>query len=95
MTILEDGDPVYEETAELEPAGDDEHRDEQHLTGPWIKLHGPYSLEITALGESVTLSNEEIIDQLEDTGWGVESVRVAGVVTEDRTLETNVESREE
>ncbi|AHG01000.1 hypothetical protein HALLA_12685 [Halostagnicola larsenii XH-48] len=94
VTVLEDGDPTYEQTAELEPAGDDEHRDEQHLPGPWIKQHEPYSLEITALGESVALSNEEIIDQLEDAGWGVESVRVTAVVTENRTLETNVESRE-
>ena len=92
VTVREGGDVFYEQTAELGAAGDDRQTDEQHLPGPWIKRPGPYSLQISAVNEAKELSNEEIIDRLDETGWGTERVNVEIVITEDRALETNVTS---
>ena len=92
VTVLEEGDVFYEQTAELGAAGDDRQTDEQHLPGPWIKRPGAYSLQISAGNESMELTNEEIIDRLDQPGWRSERVNVEIVITEDRALETNVTS---
>ncbi|WP_076610467.1 hypothetical protein [Natronorubrum thiooxidans] len=52
------------------------------LRSQWIFL--------SAVSESIELTNEEIVDRLGEDGWGVKSVNVKIVITEDRTLETNV-----
>ena len=90
VVVLENGDLFYERTGNLEATRDENSNDTQHLAGPWIKQRGRYSLQISAVSESIELTNEEIVDRLGEDGWGVKSVNVKIVITEDRTLETNV-----
>ena len=90
VVVLENGDLVYERTDNLGATGNENSNDVQHLAGPWIKQRGRYSLQISAVSESIELANEEIIDRLGEDGWGVKDVNVEIVITEDRTLETNV-----
>ena len=92
VTVLEDGDVFYERTDDLGATGDEQQSDVRHLAGPWIKQRGRYSLHISAVDESMELTNEEIIDRLGETGWGVKRVNVEIVITEDRTLETHISS---
>ncbi|WP_254864081.1 hypothetical protein [Halovivax gelatinilyticus] len=92
VLVYEDGAVFYERDDEIGPAGGERPPDERYLGGPWIKRRGAYSLEISAVGETVDLPNEAIIDRLTETGWGPESVETDIVIADDRTLDVVVES---
>lgn len=92
VVVLENGDLFYERTDDLGAVGDENPSDVQRLGGPWIKHTGQYSLQISADSESMELPNEEILDRLGEDGRGVKPVNVEIVITEERTLETNVSS---
>ena len=94
LVVLEDGDVFYERGDKLGATGEENPSDEQQLAGPWIKQDGRYSLEISAVGESMKLSNEEILDELGAVGWGVKRAHVEISITEDQSLAVSVSSED-
>ncbi|MCU4744429.1 hypothetical protein [Natronoglomus mannanivorans] len=97
VTASSDGTEVYEGTYDLAPAGDERGEDTRYLAGPWIKHPDEYSLRVATDDEEfvLVLENSEIIDRLEDTGWGSECARVTITVTDAGTLESAVATSEQ
>ena len=96
VVVFENGDILYERTDNpycIEGRADDDSVHERHIAGPWIKYQGQYSLQLSAVNESLKLTNTKIIDRLGSDSWGSKAVNVVIVITEDRTLETNVLSQ--
>lgn len=84
---LEEGD---ERIYDLEPAGHEDGRNDRSINGPWIKRSDEYSIRVRLDGEELVLRNREIVDRLDDSGWGSDCARVTLTVTPGRTLESRV-----
>ncbi|MCU4925229.1 hypothetical protein OB905_04405 [Halobacteria archaeon AArc-dxtr1] len=82
---LDDG---YEQTVELEAAGED--GDEMSIAGPWIKHARAYAIRAETGDDVLVLENEEIVDRLAGSGWGPDTAAVTVVVTPDGELESEI-----
>lgn len=89
VTALSDGTGEYERTDDLEPGAD-----AKSLAGPWIKHADAYSLRARTADAELVLENREIVDRLDDAGWGSDCAHVRIVVTEDGDLESRVRPSE-